>query len=516
MRNPPRLRLPAALAVLVLLAAAALAQPAARMDAILARPDVARGFWGVEVAEQETGRVLYAHDAGRLFAPASNAKLFVTAAALALLGPEYRYRTTVEAAAFPDKYGRITGDLTLVGRGDANLSGRTLPYHLKTERLLAPEHVLAELADQVAARGVRIIDGDLVADDSYFARERYPVGWSEGDLTWEYGAPVTALALNDNVVYLGVMPGEKVGEKAFLSFSPASDYYEVENRLLTVAARGPRALSIHREPGSRKVVIWGTIPLDDPGVNEALAIEEPADLCARLLRELLAKRGVAVLGKVRAVHAPLGAEPAAAPVATAQPASQVAASQLTQHGRVVLAEHTSMALSVDVTVTNKVSQNLHAEMMLRLLGRERGSGGSLPAGLEVLRGFLNSAGLDPKEYVLYDGCGLSRQNLVTPSAFVGLLRYAARQSWGTLYAESLPLAGVDGTLRERLSELPAGAVVRAKSGAFEHVNSLSGYLTTAAGRRLIFSIVANNHSMSSHQAVEVIDALVREAALLGD
>jgi D-alanyl-D-alanine carboxypeptidase/D-alanyl-D-alanine-endopeptidase (penicillin-binding protein 4) len=481
---------------------AALAEPhkelAKRLDTILARGDVARGFWGVEIEELDSGSPVYSLDADRLFAPASNTKLFTTAAALALIGPGYRFRTTVESATPPDKYGRLSGDLLLVGRGDPNLSGRALPYELKTERPLSPAHVLEELADQVVARGVKVIDGDLVGDDSFFVYERYGEGWSQDDLVWQSGAPVSALAVNDNVVYVSLLPAEHVGERAFVGISPFGDGYHIENRVLTSpAGSGSRKIALLREPGSNRIEIWGSIPLDDAGTSEALAIEEPAEWSARLFGELLAKRGVALYGRTRAHHLDR-AEPNAASTAAKTPP-------------VVLAEHDSLPLGLDIRVINKVSQNLHAEMLLRLLGREQGPGGSVSGGLEAERRFLAQAGLLPEEYVFYDGCGLSRQNLVSPRATVKLLRYAATQPWGAEFIDSLPLAGVDGTLAARLKNLPAGVVLHAKTGSLDHVNVLSGYLTTSRGERLVFSIMGNNHTLSGKQAAEVLDEIVTEA-----
>ncbi len=485
---------------------------AKRVDAILSRPDVARGFWGVEIEERDTGRVVYSHDADRLFTPASNTKLFTTAAALALIGPEYRFRTTVESATAPDKYGRLNGDLVLVGRGDPNLSGRTLPYLVKTERPLSPTHVLEEIADQVVAHGVKAIDGDVVADDSFFVYERYGEGWSLSDLVWQFGAPVSALAINDNVVYLNILPAEHVGERAFVSASPFSEYYQIESRVLTSAAgSGPRKIGIQRQPGSKRVEVWGNIPLDDAGVGEALAIEEPAEFCAQLFWELLEKRGVVMYGRTRARHrasAGLGSSGANAPLGGG---AEIAA---VSEPPVVLAEHLSQPLGLDIRVINKVSQNLHAEMLLRLLGREKGSSASTAGGLEVLRGFLTQADLRPEEYAFYDGSGLSRQNLVSPRATVKLLRYAAQQSWGAEYIDSLPRAGVDGTLAARFKGLPAAAILQAKTGALDHVNALSGYLTTDGGRRLVFSIIGNNNNLVGQKASEVIDEIVREAAQL--
>ena len=239
---------------------------ARRVDHILARADVARGFWGIEIEELDSGRVIYSHDAQRLFTPASNTKLFTTAAALALIGPDYRIRTTAESATSPDKYGRLSGDLVLVGRGDPNLSGRALPYALKTQRPLAPDHVLEEIADQVAAHGVKVIDGDVVADDTFFVYEPYGEGWSQGDLMWQYGAPVSALAINDNVVDVNILPAARVGERAFVTIAPFAGYYHLENRVVTSpAGAGPRKISIQRQPGSTRLEIWGNIPLDDPG-----------------------------------------------------------------------------------------------------------------------------------------------------------------------------------------------------------------------------------------------------------
>ena len=511
------LRAVALLALVPWLAASAVAAPPAHkdlakhIDAILERADIARGFWGVEIEELDTGKVVYSHDADRLYAPASNTKLFTTAAALALIGPNYRFRTTIESTSFPDKYGRLPGDLVLVGRGDANLSGRALHDEMKTQRPLPPAHVLEEMADQLVARGVKVIDGDIVADDSFFVYERYGEGWSQDDLVWEWGAPVSALAINDNVVYVNLMPAERVGERAFVSMAPFADYYHVENHVLTSpAGTGPRKVFVQRQPGSTHLEIWGNIPLDDPGVGEAVAIEEPAEFCARLLWEMLTRRGITIYGKTRAHHT-LMSSLGTITVNAVAPLGGGVAPQPYLPAPVVLAQHDSLPLSLDIRVINKVSQNLHSEMLLRLLGREKGTSGSVAGGLEVLRTFLSQAEILPEEYAFYDGSGLSRQNLVSPHAIVKLLTYAMTQPWGGEYMESLPVSGVDGTLISRLGALPAGAVLRAKTGSLDHVNTLSGYLTTSHGDRLVLSIMSNNHTMPGRKAAEVLDEIVREA-----
>src|SRR5205085_5852503 len=257
-----------------------------QIETILAEPDLARGFWGVEIASAKTGKVLYSLNSTKLFTPASNTKLFTTAAALALIGPDYKFRTTVETNGSLDKYGRLTGDVILVGRGDPTLSGRELPYTTRTQRGDDPTKVLEQLADELAKKGVKYVDGDLIADDSYFAFERYGEGWSQDDLVWADGAPVSALTINDNVIFVNILPADRVGERAFVSIAPFADYYRIDNRIITTPSGTVRKIFINREPGSTVLTLWGNTPLDDAGANEALALEDPAEFAAALFRQL--------------------------------------------------------------------------------------------------------------------------------------------------------------------------------------------------------------------------------------
>src|SRR5438128_8142648 len=216
-----------------------------QIESILAQPDLSRGFWGIEITSATTGKVLYSLNSDKLFTPASNTKLFTTAAALALIGPEYKFRTTIETNGSLDKYGRLSGDLILVGRGDPTLSGRELPYSMRTQRDANPLRVLEHLADELAQKGVQYIDGDIIADDSYFAFERYGEGWSQDDLVWPEGAPVSALTINDNVIFVNILPGTHPGDRAFVSVTPFADYYTIDNRLMTTPAATGRKLYIN-------------------------------------------------------------------------------------------------------------------------------------------------------------------------------------------------------------------------------------------------------------------------------
>ena len=504
-----------------------------RIAEVLSAPDLARGFWGIEVVALSsdktpgttsgipssitTGKTLYSQNADKLFTPASNTKLVTTAAALALIGPDYKFRTTVETTGTLDRYGRLNGDLVLVGHGDPNLSGRELPYDLKTQRNDDPIQALEALADALVQKGVKFIDGDIVADDSYFAFERYGEGWSQDDLVWADGAPVSALTVNDNVVFVNILPADRPGEKAFVGVKPFADYYRLDNRIITTPAGTGRKFFVNREPGSTVLTLWGNMPLDDAGANEALAIEDPAEFAAGLFRQLLEKRGIVIYGHQRTHHTELAtlstfSANAIAPLRGGRVNDNDHDGQprpLKGDQPIMLASYESKPLLQDIRVINKVSQNLHAEILLRLLGRERGNAGTVEGGLEVLRGFLTKAGVSSDEYVFYDGSGLSRQNLVTPHAIVQLLRYCSTQPWGADYKATFPVAGVDGSLTERFTSPRLRNRIMAKTGALGGVKTLSGYATTDTGQVVAFSILSNNFNLPAKRVTDAIDQLVQ-------
>jgi serine-type D-Ala-D-Ala carboxypeptidase/endopeptidase (penicillin-binding protein 4) len=524
------------LPIAFLLAAPLLAAPVKplqdRIAGVLSAPDLARGFWGIEVvslssgttsgatsgttSDKTTGNTLYSQNADKLFTPASNTKLFTTAAALALIGPDYKFHTTVETTGTLDRYGRLNGDLVLVGRGDPNLSGRELPYDLHTQRNDDPIQALEALADALVQKGVKFIDGDIVADDSYFAFERYGEGWSQDDLVWADGAPVSALTINDNVVFVGILPADCPGEKAFVSVKPFADYYRLDNRIITTPAGTGRKFFVNREPGSTVLTLWGNMPLDDAGANEALAIEDPAEFAAGLFRQLLEKRGIVIYGHQRTRHTELATLStfSVTAIAPSRGGSDVQSRSLKSDQPITLASYESKPLLQDIRVINKVSQNLHAEILLRLLGRERGNAGTIEGGLEVLRGFLSQAGISSDQYVFYDGSGLSRQNLVTPHAIVQLLRYCSTQPWGADYKATFPVSGVDGSLADRFVSPRLQRRIMAKTGTLGGVKALSGYATSDAGQVVAFSILSNNFNLPAKRVTDTIDQLVQ--AILDD
>jgi D-alanyl-D-alanine carboxypeptidase/D-alanyl-D-alanine-endopeptidase (penicillin-binding protein 4) len=460
-----------------------------RADAALSTTGPDKGAWGVLVTDSATGEVLYSRNADNYFMPASNAKLFTAAFALATLGPDYRVRTTVASSGTLDAGGVLNGDLVLIGRGDANLSNRKFPYEKKEEREGPPDKVLAEFAGAVTARGVKEITGDVIADDSMFQHEKFPSGWLVDDILWSYGAAVSAIAVNDNTFTLDLRPGAHEGDSARYDAGLAGDFYTIDNSVLTDARGSEEKLAVARDPGSRLIHVSGTMPLDAPTRRLTIAIEDPAEYAADLLARLLEGRGVKIDGHSRARHA-------------AEAATNAAAAPQT-----VLAEHTSVPLSDEIRLTNKNSENLHAELLLLLAAHEKAGARNYEDALKFESDFFRSAGIADGDVALSDGSGLSRKDLVTPRAVVQLLRYAETQPWGELYRSTLPVAGEDGTLSDRMKNTPAAARVYAKTGTIGHGNALSGYATTAHGERLLFSILGNNNNLHAQDANKVIDAI---------
>jgi serine-type D-Ala-D-Ala carboxypeptidase/endopeptidase (penicillin-binding protein 4) len=465
-----------------------------RVESILAGSEARRGFWGIEVVRPSDGKALYSRFAKELFQPASNLKLFTTAAAIEKLGPDFVFRTTVESDVTPDSEGRV-GDLVLVGRGDPDLSGRVLPYQYDSEWQMPGDAAFQELADQVAAKGVREVSGDLILDDRYFLYEPYSHGWTLEDSQWGYAAPVTALAFNENALRLQVEPGASLGEAARVWLEPVGDYYRLNSQVVTASPRAPRKIFVERACGSRQLDVWGEIPLGGKTAEDWVAVDDPSELIGGLFLRALNERGILVRGGVVARHV------------TRAEAAMGSENPTDIPPRVVLAEHVSLPLRETIKITNKASHNFHAEMLLRTLGREVKNFGSLTTGLEVLSEFAVRAGIAPEEVYFADGSGLSREDLVTPHAIATLLAYMARSPNAEAFYESLPVAGTDGTLAERFGRTSAKGRIAAKTGTLEHVNALSGYMNLRSGERLAFVILGNSHLLKSGEAVRVVDRI---------
>ena len=459
------------------------------------------------IANRDTGETLFDLNADRYFTPASNAKLFTSVFALATLGTGYHFHTTLEATAPLGSDGKLTGDLFLVGRGDPDLSNRKFPFVGKVEHDGPTEKILAEMADAAVARGLKEVDGDLVADDRCIPFDPYPAGWSVGDLFFAFGAPVTAIAFNDNSLTITMSPGAHAGDPADIIVEPTEAVAGFTQQITTSAPGTDPQLAVVRQPGPNFLLLRGSVPLSHAPVKLDLAITDPVETTALTLKHLLEARGVRIKGGIRVEEAPApqALKPGEAPVLLSSESKS--AEKNSAANALVLAEHVSPQLLESVRVMNKVSQNLHAELFLRTIAREKTGIGSAEIGLKLEQDFLKSVGVAEDDAVLTDGSGLSTNNLVTPRSVVALLQYAIHQPWGSDFMSTLPIAGVDGTLEDRMKSTPAAGLIQAKTGGLEHVHALSGYATTVGSEYLVFSIFVNNDSQHGRDATAAIDAI---------
>lgn len=473
----------------------------ARISEVLRKPELASAMVGIKVASLETGKTLFEENADKLLRPASNMKLYTVAAAIDRLSPDYCFVTSVYASAKPDADGVVKGDLIIYGRGDPSFAARfNHGDYFKG---------LNDLAERIAAAGVKRVKGDLVGDESHFTGQRYGSGWEWEDLQWWYGAEVSALTVNDNALDLSVKPAPEVGRPAVITTGPPDPLLKISNRVTTTAKGSRRDLTVDRDLGQNTLTIGGSIALDDKGYTAGVGISDPAQLFVYLLRDALARKGVTVTGKSRTVDGRSGGSivpKGALALINLQPTAFPAP--------VELATLQSPPLSLIAAQTLKPSQNLYTELILRTLGTmisaeasTRTTRTSEGAGLEIVKTFLKEAGLNPNSLVLSDGSGLSRNDMVTAEATLQLLTFMHRHRYGSVFRDALPIAGVDGTLRNRFKGTVAENNLRAKTGSLSSAASLSGYLTTAAGENLVFSIMVNNFAEDVEPRAICIDPI---------
>ena len=440
------------------------------LDALVRGATSGASRWGILVASLDRGDTLYSRNPDLALAPASNMKLYSTAAAFYYLGPGFRFSTYLLADG-PLRDGALQGDLILYGTGDPSISNRMLESSLSTFRAFA---------DSLAQQGIREIRGDLVGDGSYFDDRWIAPGWEPSDLTAWYGAPVGALSFAENLVSIRVLPGP-VGGAAVVRTTPETRGLSVENRVRTVAS-GATRVRLEHAPGG--IVATGQVRRGSGGFAGTIPVVDPANYAAAAFRGVLEERGIRVTGRTRTVHGPADSRvtfhtPPPAPEGADRPPPRV------------LAIHLSPLLTEIAAVTNHVSHNLFAEALFKTVGRVAAGEGSFAGGARAVQYLLEcETRTDSAASRLVDGSGLSRLNRVTARTTIRLLDYMARdEAWYSFY-ESLPQAAAPSGLR-RMQNTPAAGNLRAKTGTIKAVSALSGYVHAANGERLAFSIIGN-------------------------
>ena len=474
-----------------------------RISSLLERPRHRSAFWGLQIVRLDNREILFARNAGKRFQPASNMKLLVAAAALDLWGPDHRFRTPVYLDGRLDSRGRVIGNLVLAGRGDPNPERRLYDPEEKDLPIQDASPFIEGIADQLEDRGIRRVEGDIVADTTFFLDEPYGGDWEQEDMFWHYGAPSSALAVFENVFRVSLSPGKARGDPALLEVTPPQDSPAVVSRVGTGPPGGNPDIRIGADRSGLRVTLLGSLPLNRPTLTYALAVSEPALNAARYLKTSLQRRGIPVSGQPRA----RALDPIEVLEERKISLQKVRERQWVYREQQELASWRSLPLIDNLRILIKSSRNLYGEMLLRGLGAQVSGVGSLQTGLKALEAFLEKAGIAAEPLDFSDGSGLSRTNLLTPESVVRLLQTMERHPQAAGFRDCLPVAGRDGTLKNRMKGTAAEGRVLAKTGTLKFVSSLSGYATSLDGIPLAFSIMANNTRSSPREARRAMDAI---------
>jgi D-alanyl-D-alanine carboxypeptidase/D-alanyl-D-alanine-endopeptidase (penicillin-binding protein 4) len=446
------------------------------IDAILSQPVLQHGYWGVLVKSLRNDETFYALNPRKLLLPASTMKIVTLAAAAEKLGWDYRFETTLLADGSFDG-GALQGDLVVVGTGDPSL--------VAADGMA--DRVFAEWADRLKQRGIRMISGRIIGDDDGFEDETLGFGWSWDDLPDDYAAGVGALQFNEDALRITIASGPAAGDSAAVSVTPGGSAAIVVNAVTTGAPGSPASIRTRRLPGSMRLELRGSIPLGGALSTLEVSVDNPTLFFVAALRTALIANGIDVRGPAVDIDdVPDAPKPASAP----------------------LVSYHSAPLSALAQRLMKASQNQYAETLLKTVSAGAGVK-SAAAGRLAAQTILESWGVPASELIMRDGSGLSRYDFVTPNALVTILAHLDRDArLREPFEAALPIAGRDGSLSNRMKGTPAEGNARAKTGSMTGVRALSGYVTTADGERLVFSIVANNFETPPDVVTAAADAIV--------
>lgn len=432
-----------------------------RIGAILKNKSLKDASCGISIVSIKKNMPIFNYRSNDLFGVASNMKLLTTAAALDSLGPDFEYKTYIEAGGTITDSGALKGDIIIRGSGDPNFSGRLYHGHI----LAVPE----AWAVAVMERGIHTITGDIVADDSIFDRRYINPNWPKNQLSEWYCAPSCGLSFNDNCVDITIIPGKKPGMKATLLVEPDTSYFTISNDCICTPHKKEHGYSIYRKPETNQIFIRGKFWINAAPEKRWVSVHNPALYLATVFKEVLEKYGITVYGNVRLIQ-------------------ETDAS----HAHLERITRTTSTLAQTILVTNKRSQNFYAEQILKTLGARINGSGTVELGIDVVHNFMSKLGFYPDAYQIYDGSGLSRGNKLSPGMITSLLVYMMKHPQGKAFYNSLPISGIDGGLQSRMVSPQYKNRVHAKTGYIAKTSALSGYIETSDNDALAFSILINN------------------------
>ena len=445
-------------------------------------PNFANAYWGIMIKSLKSGETIYKRNADKLMMPASDMKLFTTATALLLLGSDYRYNTKIYLDGTIEKT-KIKGDLIIRGSGDPTISSRF--FEGKSTK------VFEDFADTLIKKGIKRITGNIIGDDNAFDQVGLGKGWSwDYESSW-FSAPSGALSFNDNSVDIFIKPSVE-NMPALISIEPDTKYVTIINKVITVADTTAEEINIIRNRGTNIITVFGKIHKHNKGITEFASINDPTLYTVSVLKEVLEQKGITVDGYATDLN---------------DESKEVFYDDL-----LVIYDHKSVPLRNIVKEINKNSNNFYAEQLLKTLGLELYNFGSIDNGVKGCRDIFNVMGINPDNMVIADGSGLSRLNLVTPKQIVNLLSYMYKSDEFSTFYNSLPVAGTDGTLANRMKKTSAENNVHAKPGYNTGVTSLSGYVRTLSGEPLAFSLIVNNYLVPSNLANYIQDMICQRLA----
>ena len=455
----------------------------ADLQAAFKTPAFENAIWGVLVRSLKTDETLYEQNPRTLLMPASNMKIVTVASAAQRFGWDRTFTTTVLTTGTIEN-GVLKGDIIVVGTGDPSFGGRPAPDTPVFESWVA----------QFKAKGINAVDGRIIGDDRAFEDQGLGAGWAWDFLSAGYATPTSALNFDENILQLRVTPGPAAGDFVSVEATPAGHALVIDSQAKTVPKDGPANIDIFRMAGNSTLTITGSLPLGSAPITRSVSVDNPARNFVSVLRHTLSTRGIPVSGD-------------AVDIRSLREAPSLTAAK-------PLLTYTSPSLAQIGKTTLKVSQNLYADTLLRAMGCTADAlPCTTPAGIKAVQQVLQGWGIAPDRFVMVDGSGLSRYNYVTPEVLVTILtRVQGDERLKGPFLEALPVAGVDGTIGSRMRDTKAQGNAKAKTGSITAARALSGFVTTADGEPLVFSMIVNNFTAPQAEADRVIDrAVVRLA-----